>query len=466
MNFIHRTIPKLGIAILLLCSWQPSTSAQTQNVEAYSTGGGQEPQAFRTQGNGWTNTSSGTSGLGAPATLTWSIVPNGTILSSNHIKPTGSSGGVNTPSNLISFLDGVHHSGASPGGADLTQRTWWGLMNSAFQRWDAVSGVTFNYESQDDGLPLSSASGALGTRGDHRISGHSLDGQTSPTILAFNFFPNNADMVIDTDEINRWSNATNNYRLFRNMLMHEIGHGLGLNHVESFDVNPNQAKFQFGTFLMEPILASGFDGPQFDDILGIHRLYGDHYEEGTGNDTYLQATTLSPNPILAGQTLSVGTDANDLAIAATDIDFVSIDSHTDLDFFRFSISSPQTIDILLTPLGPTYDEGGQGSGNAGTQQPYDASAKSNLTLALYDTNGTSLLEFSNNPVLGASESITNHQLLNAGDYYVRVGGQHNAAQFYQLDITVVPEPTTAFLASIAIASLCILRRRTAFYQHC
>jgi len=457
MNPNHRTIPILGIAILLLGSCHLVALAQIP--DAYSIGGGQEPQAFRTGGNGWTNTASGSSSLGAPATLTWSVVPDGTTLPSSFVSSTGSSGGVNTPSDLISFLDGIHHGGASPGGNDLTQRNWWGLMNSAFERWDAVSGVTFNYESQDDGPSLSSSPGVLGTRGDYRIGGHSLDGQTSPTFLAFNFFPNNSDMVIDTDEINRWSNSTNNYRLFRNMLMHEIGHGLGLSHVESFDVNPTRPNFQFGTFLMEPTLASGFDGPQFDDILGIHRLYGDSYEEGTGNNTYLNATTLGA--VLPGQTISLGTDANDLSVAATDIDFVSIDDNSDIDFFSFSISSPQTVDLLLTPLGPTYDEGAQGSGNAGTQQPFIASAKSNLTLALIDTNGTLLLEFSNDTGLGLSEDITNYQLLAAGDYFVRVGGIQNEAQFYQLDITVVPEPTTCCLASLAIAVLGARRRRIA-----
>ena len=201
-----------------------------------------------------------------------------------------------------------------------------------------MSGIDFNYESNDDGVRLGTASGLLGTRGDHRIGGHSIDGQTSPTFLAYNFFPNNSDMVIDTDEINRWSNATNNYRLFRNMLMHEIGHGIGLNHVESFDVNPHQAKFQFGTFLMEPILSNAFDGPQFDDILGVHRLYGDANETGAGNETYLSATHLGS--LQSSQTISLGTDATDTFVGSGELDFVSIDDDSDVDYFRFSITGP------------------------------------------------------------------------------------------------------------------------------
>ncbi len=148
-------------------------------------------------------------------------------------------------------------------------------MKSAFDRWDAVSAVRFTHSPQDDGVALGSFAGVNGVRGDHRIGGHHLDGTTSPTFVAYNFFPNNADMVIDTDEVGRMGNPNNNFVLFRNTLMHEIGHGLGLNHPASSD----------SRFLMEGILDGTIDGPQLDDILGIHRLYGDRYEEFGGNDT-------------------------------------------------------------------------------------------------------------------------------------------------------------------------------------
>ena len=421
-----------------------------QELEGYTIGGDSELAPFRTQGSGWTSTSSGSSGVGRPATLTWSIVPDNTQLPTGLGEPVSNSG-------LIAFLDGVHHNGGSPGGTDLTQRNWWPLLSATFERWDALSGITFNYESNDDGVKLGAASGLLGTRGDHRIGGHSIDGQTSPTFLAYSFFPNNSDMVIDTDEMNRWSNATNNYQLFRNMLMHEIGHGIGLNHVESFDVNPNQAQFQFGTFLMEPILSNVFDGPQFDDILGVHRLYGDANESGAGNETYLSATHLGS--LQSSQTISVGTDATDTFVGSDELDFVSIDDDSDVDYFRFSIAGPQIVDVTLTPLGPTYDEGRQGSGNGGTQQPFVASAKSDLTLGLYDSNGTSILEFSNDTGLGLSEAIDNFQLVAAGDYFVRVGGLSNAAQFFQLDITAIPEPTSLFLIVLGSVGYGLARQR-------
>ncbi|NOZ40067.1 MAG: matrixin family metalloprotease [Planctomycetes bacterium] len=429
----------LGLSAFLSCAALPAVVTHAQDLVGYGDDEvGEEGglAAFRTHGSGWTSTSSGTSGLGRPATLTWSIVPDNSQL------PTGLGEPVSN-SNLIAFLDGVHHGGNSPGGADLTQRAWWQLMNSVFERWDEVSGIAFNYEPNDDGRKLGTASGILGTRGDHRIGGHSIDGQISPTFLAYNFFPNNADMVIDTDEINRWSNATNNYRLFRNMMMHEVGHGLGMNHVEPV----NRTK------LMEPFLATVFDGPQFDDILGIQRLYGDANEEGTGNDTFAVATSLGT--VLTGQTISVGTDATDSFVAPGEIDFVSIDDNSDIDYFRFSINSPNLIDITLTPLGPTYEEGSTVANVA----PFISSAQSNLTLALYDSDGTSLLEFSNDTGLGLSEQIDNFQLSVAGDYFVRVGGLNNTAQFFQLDVTAVPEPTTLLLLVLGSIGSTLTRRR-------
>lgn len=401
----------------------------------------------------WSFTSAGSTGsLGSPATLTWSVVPDGTALPGNFVSASGSAGGVNTPSDLISFLDSIHPAdNGSPGGADLTQRSWWHLMNSAFNRWDELSGVKYTYEPNDSSAnALGTASGQAGVRGDHRIGGHSLDGQTSPTFLAFNFYPNNSDMVIDTDEINRWSNSTNNHRLFRNMMMHEIGHGLGMNHISSSSA---------GLFLMQPFLASGFDGPQFDDILGAHRLYGDKFEESGGNDTYQNATPiveLLDGLLQAGQTLSVGTDADDIQVAPGDTDFVSIDDDSDSDYFKFSITGPQTVNISLTPKGPTYQEAAQG----GTLQSYASAARNDLVLTLFDSDGTTILETANNTLAGFSEEITSRHLSTPGDYYIRVTGLTvDQPQFFQLDVTAVPEPTGLALLTLGTIISSGLRRR-------
>lgn len=428
-----------GLLLAVLCLLSNGVARCADDLEGFYIGGGEEPAPYRTQGIGWTSSSSGSSTLGAPATLTWSVVPDNTQM------PTGLGEPISN-SSLIEFLDGVHHAGDSPGGSDLTQRAWWQLMNSAFERWDAVSGLTFNYESNDDGQKLGTSSGALGARGDIRIGGHPIDGQTSPTFLAYSFFPNNADLVIDTDEINRWSNSSDDYLLFRNMLMHEIGHGIGLNHVESFDVNPDQEKFQFGTFLMEPILSSAYQGPQYDDILGAHRLYGDRYEEGSGNNTSNTATVLGP--VSFEQSISIGTDAGDTYVDFDDVDFVSIDDNSDVDYFRFTLESPRRISIYLTPMGPTYPEGPQNSGNSGSQLTLDGSAQNDLSLSLIAPDGFSPLVTVDETTWGMSEVIEDFYLPLSGDYFIRVGGSSDAAQFFQLDVYAIPEPGSAMLLAL------------------
>jgi hypothetical protein len=437
-----------------LCHRYFGTSSDAR-VHALSGADTDEAQGFRTQGNGWSSTASGGSSLGNPARVTWGVVPNGTNL------PTGL-GEPSSPSSLVSFLDGVHHGGTSPGGGDLMQRTWWQLINSAFERWESLSGVTFEYEPADDAATLGSSSGVLGTRADIRIGGHPIDGQTSPTFLAYSYFPNNSDIVIDTDEINRWSNASGNYLLFRNMLAHEIGHGLGLAHVESADVDPNMDGHQFGTFLMEPKLSDRYDGPQLDDVLGIHRLYGDKFEKGSGNDSYLNAIELGfARP---GQPISLGADAVDTYVDFDEVDFVSIDDNSDVDFFRFSVLAPIEVDFTLTPLGPTYLEGSQGSAAGGTQSLVDSSALGNLQLTLYVANlfgGTGLTELatSNSAPAGEAEAIQ-FSFPIAGEYFLQVRGFSNAAQFYQLDVVAVPEPTTAALLALSAISLVTRRRRS------
>jgi len=431
---IHRV---LAVALFIVGTANIEAWANQNPSSPLGDEGSEQLEPFRTAGSGWRTTSSGTSSLGAPVNLTWSMPPDGTGLPGGLGEPA-------TPNNLIAFLDAVHQGGASPGGADLTQRDWFPLIESSFERWDAVSGVSFNYEPNDDGAAFSQFNrGILGTRGDYRIGGHSIDGQISPTFLAYNYFPDYAEMVIDTDEIDRWSNPEGNFIRFRNMLMHEMGHGLGLNHVESSDAD----------FLLEPFLATAFDGPQLDDILGIHRLYGDANEENGGNDTYQNATPLGV--FQPGQSRSYGVDAADTVVDFEDTDFLSIDDNSDTDFFRFTVTTPSLVDLTLTPLGPTYQEGAQG----GTQTAFNTSAQSNLSLTVFDTDGTSLLEAANSQGIGMTEEISNLWLDTPGEYFVQVQGLQNAAQFFQLTIFNIPEPSSEMLMFAGLA-ICGFRRRS------
>ena len=390
-------------------------------------------------GNRWTTTATSGSGLGQgdATTITWSIIPDGTTIS-------GGAGEPSSGSNLINFLDTYIGSAA---GSDLTQRPWFSIFDNSFGRMAEVSGLTAVYEANDDGQAIDGSSapyGQTGVRGDVRIGGHSIDGGTPPDILAYNYFPNHGDMVIDTDNSSFYGQSANNYRAMRNVVMHEHGHGVGLEHVES-----NNA-----SFLMEPYINTSFDGPQFDDILGLHRHYGDANEKANneaGNDTAANATSLGT--IVAGSgTVELGKDATDAVVASTDVDFVSIDDNSDIDYFSFTVGNGVTVDLLLTPLGPTYNQGPQGGG----QSSFAASNQSDLALELLDTDGTSSLGLSDIAGLGWSESLTGIAL-DAGTYFIKITGDQNTAQMYGLDLTVTPEPATMSL--LALGGLALLRRR-------
>jgi hypothetical protein len=370
--------------------------------------------AFVPQERWGLNATSLASPTGRPVTLTWSIVPDGT-----HIQGEGGS-------NLIQFLDGVF--GAGLGGENLKQRPWFSLLDNSFKRWSSVSGLTFIYEPKDDGADHGSAVGLLNIRGDIRIGGAFIDGSSGT--LGYSFFPSNADTVLDTGDTTFFSNPTEDHRAFRNMFMHELGHGIGMDHVVS---NTDR-------FLMEPSINISFDGPQLDDIRGAHWYYGDGLEKsngGSGNETAALATNLGW--LGNGVTGSIGAGAaGDTVVEASETDFVSIANSADADYFSFEVPGPTALNAVLTPLGGIFNQAPQG----GTQTEFDANARSDLTLAVFGTNGTSLLANANQTPAGGVETLTGIRLPAAGKYYARVIGSTPIVQMYQLDLTAVAPATS------------------------
>jgi hypothetical protein len=358
----------------------------------------------------WGSTATGLpTPMGRPVTLTWSIVPDGT-----HIQGEGGS-------NLVQFLDNVF--GAGGGGSNLQQRPWFPLLSNSFSRWSALSGLSFIYESHDDGIEHGGANGLLNFRGDIRLSGAFIDGGSGT--LAYSFFPSNGDMVLDTGDTSFFSNPTQNHLAFRNTFMHELGHGIGLDHVVS---NTDR-------FLMEPSINISFDGPQLDDIRGAHWYYGDALEKsngGQGNETPALATHLGL--LTNGVTRSVGASATgDTVVEASETDFVSVANAADADYYSFDVAGPTGLNVLVTPLGGQFNQAAAGS----PPSPFDANSRSNLSLAVFDSNGTSLLGFANDTIAGEPENLTSIRLPAAGRYYARVIGSTEIVQMYRLDLAPV-----------------------------
>jgi hypothetical protein len=369
--------------------------------------------AFFSNGR-WTTTATDAAAAppGFPVTVTWSIVADGTAIST---------GGT---SNLISFFDGLYGNGG--GGADLTLRPWFTLAEQSFDRWTDLSGLTFVYEPADDGTAHGNFAGALGVRGDVRLAGKFLDGVGGTNAQA-GFIPN-ADLTVDSGDAVYFGNSSNNFRAMRNTLMHEIGHSFGLGHVDS-----NSA-----AFLMEGFSNNSFEGPQLDDVRGVQSLYGDKYERLAGiggNGAIAQASPLGL--INAGSSLTIGTHAGTgTLVLPAETDLVSIANQNDVDFFSFTLTGPSVVDLTLTPLGASYNERIGGSSTAFTTT--NAAQLSDLNLELYAlvNDLPVLLGSANSQPLGSAESLLDVELATPGEYFVRVAGSSDATQFYQLAIGV------------------------------
>jgi serralysin len=413
-DFIERRwMPALTPKVEVL--FAPGTSQGY--ADAIESDGSEEPPAPFTLQSRWSTTATDGSGLtnGDVTTLTWSIAPDGTP-----IDALGNISGESADdSNLVAYMRGIYNETDTD--SDYTDEVWFQQFESVFDRWSELTGINYVYEPVDDGAGFNAFSfltpGIVGTRGDIRIGGHRIDGNSG--VLAYNFYPNNGEMVIDTAD-GYFNNTSSNSLKLRNVVAHEAGHGLGLRHSVSSDSN----------FLLEPYATTAFDGPQFDDILGAQRFYGDAFGD---NDSIASAADLGT--VNVGQSVSVGTDAADMSVLPTETSFVSIDDETETDFFSFNVTDAGSVQVTLTPVGPTYQNGPQG----GSQSAFDAQRQSDLTLEIRDAVSGTSLATANATGLGESEVIE-FAVSGPGTYVAIASGLTvDAAQMYRLDVSVLPE---------------------------
>ncbi|WP_193213996.1 MBG domain-containing protein [Luteolibacter marinus] len=368
----------------------------------------------------WSRTAVNGSGQGVqgqPVTLTWSIVPDGTPISSTD--PTEST----DTSSLRARMTELYGGSAT---GDPRDQPWFSVFQAVFDNLADISGLQFVYEENDDGVSIDSSSGSsdwgvVGTRGDIRLSGHRIDGNSN--VLAYAYYPDNGDVVIDTAD-SYYTNIGNTSIRLRNILEHEIGHSLGLAHV----CPVNQTK------LMEPFVNISFRGSQFDDIYSHQRNYGDPLEVHGAlrtNDSAANATSID---LVEGQT-SVW-------------EWLSIDDNTDLDYFAFTGTRNQAVTIRIIPSDPiqpadpavdTYLEGAQNSdGSCSAGSAFDPTIQQDLVLELIGANGSSVEAASASMPAGETEQIVAFPLPSDGIHYIRVrGGTTDRAQLYRMEVSLI-----------------------------
>ncbi len=370
----------------------------------------------------WLSTASGSrAGNGAPATITWSIVPDGTTT----VRDTDTN--ATAPSNLIAFMNA--NFGGNAGQPNLALQPWFHIFTDSFGRWSQLGGVNFVFESHDNGVahPGTNNNGILGVRGDIRLAGANIDGVGD--ILAFTYLPTSgSDMVLDTAETAFFTNNSPNQNFinFRNTLLHEVGHSFGVLHVTSSS-----------SLLMEPVIDTSFDGPQLDEVRSVQFFFGDVNEKsngGLGNGTVARATGLGAIP--TGGTKAIGSAANvpTQAISAAATDFVSISNLDDTDFYSFSVAAPSLFGATLTPRGGVFTQASEGQ----SPTTFDANARNNLALSILSTNGTTVLSMASANPAGGVESIPNLLLPAGGTYFARITGADDTIQLYELSLTATP----------------------------
>jgi hypothetical protein len=243
-------------------------------------------------------------------------------------------------------------------------------------------------------------------------------------------------MVLDTDNAGDFaSSSANNFKLFRNTISHEHGHGMGFQHV-----CPNNS-----AIIMEPVVPSSTAAPDMlseDDIAHIHRKYGDQNEAGGANDTPATAT-----------------DLGSLGDGTVTVEDVSIDAVGDVDVYQFTISEAKEVTLTLRPVGTSYsiaDQPGSDANCTGVSPAnFDLASRINLDVQIIDSNGSTVIATANSAAAGTNEVLNSINLSTADTYYARVfttdadttgtvANQDAQIQLYELDLTIgegaPPEP--------------------------
>ena len=297
------------------------------------------------------------------------------------------------------------------------------LIRQSLTNWRRNAGLVYS-EVVDSNIALDNITTRRSSLGDFRIGG--IQQGLESGILAYNFYPSSGgDMTFNSDYFpagaGGFSDSSNTYRYLRNTASHEHGHGLGLAHQVPC----------LGTKLMEPFANDGFEMVALDDRRGGQRAYGDRFAGNTLAATAKDFGNLSSPAVRSVIEKELSTNG---AYTPSNL--------SGADWFRFTLTTAQSVTFTVTPTGLTYPAADQAGGCDPTVDPVplvNALSAGNLAVALYDTTGINLIRLADLNLNGGIETLAAGTLA-PGNYTVRVfdvGPNNITNQFVQTyDLTV------------------------------
>lgn len=333
------------------------------------------------------------------------------------------------PNNLNSRLTAVFGAGNRDRGREY--------IRQALAAYRACSGLTYD-EVLDDNSAQTTATERVSSRGDIRIAGVAVAASQAcaggSCLIGRNNFPSDGgDMTLNTDpgtvDILQ---PLSDYQMFRNLVAHEHGHGIGLYHATPC----NQTK------IMEPTVPTAISLLQLDDRRGVLRNYDDRF-----------ALRAAPNHSLV-RAHDFGNLTTPTLRAVRERDLCMTGTGGNEDWFTFTLSIPQSGFISVDPQGgDPYPCGLQTGGcNPTSPPPVDPARAGNLHTTLYDSAGSPLGDIYPGAGIGGILGFS----LPAGTYSLRVEdlgpnpSQNQVVQLYELDITL---GSTSKAPPVAIAGI-------------
>lgn len=216
--------------------------------------------------------------------------------------------------------------------------TWQREFARALQSWANVTNLNFHFVADSGAASGTSGSAQGDVRfGDIRLGAHSIGGP-----LAYAYYPNSwstlgGDITLATEKVFSIGSSRDVY----SVLVHEVGHAIGLDHSVS------------GT-VMYAYITGVYSGLTADDIAGAQAIYGarqhDSFDAAAANDSLATASVLS---VSSSGTRTVAGDLTSMG----DVDYYKLTTPTGTDG-TLSVTLDARGRSLLSPKLSVYDASG------------------------------------------------------------------------------------------------------------